>query len=170
MPVLGVCPTSRKTESVERFRRNWTKLFQVVEVWIELVFGLSEIAKRNPCFPERRLWPVTGISPVGRCEPASAAGWRGFDSKPAHPDSPALSVICVDSSIEDAQRDWSWRFGQVLWHSYVRVAGRFADFFFRCGALRRLTSYESPLHRALRFVDRSRGLDRFCSRQGDHQA
>ena len=57
--MLGVCPTSRKTESVERFQRNWTKLFQVVEVWIELVLGLSEIAKRNPCFPDRRFRPVT---------------------------------------------------------------------------------------------------------------
>jgi len=61
VPVLGVCLISRKIESVERFQRNWTKLFQVVEVWIELVLGLSEIAKRNPCFPDGRFWTVSGL-------------------------------------------------------------------------------------------------------------
>jgi hypothetical protein len=52
---LGVCPTSRETESVERLLRNWTKLFQVLEVRVESGVGLSELAQRNLCFPDRRL-------------------------------------------------------------------------------------------------------------------
>ena len=62
--MLGVYPTSRKTESVERFQRNWTKLFQVVEVWIELVFGLSEITKKNPCFPDPRSGLTSGLPTI----------------------------------------------------------------------------------------------------------